>query len=398
MSMIAVDEARKLVNTHTPTPQSRIIPLHQAVHHVLAADIYATTSFPTFHQSAMDGYAFRFSDQAAGKLRIDGEVAAGDQAGTLPPGTTRRIFTGAQLPEGADTVVMQEHVQVENGHLIFLQNHLTTGSNVRLKGSQIQAGEIAFTKGSFLNAAAIGFIASLGLDMVRVYYRPRVHIIVTGSELVPPGEPLPDGKIYESNSFMLMAALKSIDYQPEGIHFIRDDAKALPALLEKIHPVCDVYILTGGVSVGDYDFVGKSQHIPGFETIFHKVRQKPGKPFLFATYKGNLLFGLPGNPASVLTCFYQYVLPSLRISSGLSQTAMISERLPLSSAFTKKTGLTVFLKGKCTEGQVHILPQQESYILRSYAQANCLIELEENRETWVAGDLVTVHHLPKASY
>jgi molybdopterin molybdotransferase len=396
--MIAVDEARNLVKSHTPAPQSRIIPLHQAVHHVLAADIYATNAFPPFHQSAMDGYAFRFEDYAKGNIQIDGEVAAGDQAGILPFGTAKRIFTGAQVPAGADTVVMQEHVRVENGSLIFLQNKLQPGSNVRLKGSQIEAGEVAFEKGSFLNAAAIGFIASLGLDMVRVYSRPRVHIIVTGSELIPPGEQLPEGKIYESNSFMLMAALKAIDYEPDGIHFIRDDAAALPNLLDKLNPVCDVFLLTGGVSIGDYDFVGKSQHLPGFETIFHKVRQKPGKPFLFATYKGKLLFGLPGNPASVLSCFYQYVLPSLRQSSGLGQTDLLKERVPLSGGFTKKAGLTVFLKGKCADGRVHILPQQESYILRSYAQANCLIELEEDRELWEAGDEVTIHHLPKANY
>ncbi|HAE14606.1 MAG: molybdopterin molybdotransferase MoeA [Chitinophagales bacterium] len=391
--MISVDEAIQLVIGHTPSPRTITLPLQACAGHVLAQDILSPGPFPSFDQSAMDGYAFCFADWQQNPLPVDGETAAGQFPEPLIQGTTRRIFTGAAIPPGADTVVMQEHVQTHDGVIHIENSTLIAGANVRKQGSQIQAGECALPSGHTLQAAGIGFLASMGFDRATVFEKPVIHIVVTGSELLPPGAPAEAGKVYESNSVMLLAALRSIGMEAQAVHHVPDDPQATLALLDRLSTECDYILATGGVSVGDYDFVGQMKHHPAFQSIFHKVKQKPGKPLLFGQFHRSLVFGLPGNPASVLTCFYAYVMPSLLKASGISHSNHYN-KARLSEDLQKKPGLTVFYKAVLQDDVVRILPQQESYILRSYALANCLVVVQEEDTLLHAGYEVSCLLIP----
>ncbi|MBK8681337.1 MAG: hypothetical protein IPN31_05400 [Bacteroidetes bacterium] len=193
--MISVEEALQIIRNNTSPSLIETVPTHKAILHVLAEDIFAPMDIPQFNNSAMDGYAFRFTDFFNNYLIVTGEIAAGDAADiALRTGEAKRIFTGAKMPPGANTVVMQEHVKTDGSKLTIENRELQQGSNVRLRGSQIQMGELAVSKGFYLNAAAIGFIASMGYDKISVYRKPKIHIIVTGNELMAPGEKLVDGK------------------------------------------------------------------------------------------------------------------------------------------------------------------------------------------------------------
>lgn len=393
--MISVEEALQIIRCNTHTSLIETVPTHKAILHVLAEDIYAPMDIPQFNNSAMDGYAFRFADFFNNYLLVTGEIAAGEAADIpLRTGEAKRIFTGAKMPLGANTVVMQEHAKTDGNKLTIENRELQQGSNVRLRGSQIQRGELAIAKGFYLNAAAIGFIASMGYDKISVYRKPKIHIIVTGNELMAPGEKLVDGKIYESNSIMLLAALNAVHFHDVQLHYIKDETVALTRLLETLHSHCELLLITGGVSVGDHDIVTKSKENPHFNVLFHKVKQKPGKPILFGKYYNTALFGLPGNPASVLTCFYMYVIPCLYQYCNMPNTSLQTAQLPLINNYTKRAGLTHFLKGKILDGKVEILPRQESYILSSFADSNCLIIADEEKTNYIAGDLITVHYLP----
>jgi molybdopterin molybdotransferase len=235
--------------------------------------------------------------------------------------------------------------------------------------------------------ASISFLASLGIGTVSVFDKPRVRIIVTGKELVPSGVALKEGKIYESNSAGLTAALKMCGIIPLSMEVIDDDETAIRHAINRASD-SDIVILTGGASVGDYDFVPSSLEKCGVQKVFHKVRQKPGKPLYFGVENQTLFFGLPGNPAAVLSCFYQYIIPA--ISSFTRRTYGEGRKMTLTVAYKKKPGLTHFLKAKTDGDRVVILESQESYLMNSFALADCLIELEEDKEIFTAGDIVNV--------
>ena len=304
--MISVDEAKQLVTKNCCLLPSSLLKLEAACGLVLAEDIYAGINIPPFNQSAMDGYAFRFADLSTSKeLTIIGEVAAGDnpQPG-IPQFHAVRIFTGAAVPPGCDTVVMQEKTEVIENRVQIKDELLEQGRNVRLQGSEISSGEIALAKGTKLTPAAIGFLAGLGVTDVRVHPNPIVHLVITGNELQKPGTTLQHGQVYESNSVMLKAALTQLGIVDIRISYAKDTITDITNALDYALNDADLVLLTGGVSVGNYDFVLPATKACGIKQLFHKVAQRPGKP-LYAGMKGEkLIVGLPGNPASVLTCFY----------------------------------------------------------------------------------------------
>jgi molybdopterin molybdotransferase len=394
VNMIPVDEARKLILENINTLPAVWLPFQKALGLVTAADIFSTVDIPSYPQSSMDGYAISFSGWKENKtLTIEGESAAGmNESITLTPEKAVRIFTGAPLPTGADTVVMQEKTKTENGLLTIEDAILEKGFNVRPKGSEIKDGELALAKDSLLTPAAIGFLASIGDTEVNVYPSPRVSIIITGNELQKPCEPLQYGQVYESNSFALRSAL-----QQAGIHYLymlhsEDKLDVLSGALNAAIHQSDVVLLTGGASVGDYDFVTQAADDCGVETIFHKIKQRPGKPLYFGRRGNKIVFGLPGNPASVLTCFYEYVAPALALMSK-KQVRQQKLSVPLTKAFEKPSGLTHFLKGYYDGETVTALHAQESYRLSSFAQANCLVQINEDVTHCKEGDLVEIHLL-----
>lgn len=373
---------------------AREVGLDEAWGCTLAEDCISDGDFPPFHQAAMDGYAFRFADMAAGGLHIAGEVAAGGHIPqVLAERTAVRIFTGAALPAYADTVVMQERALVVDGKLMIEDKALQQGGNVRPRGSDIQKGTRAMRRGTVLGPAAIGFLAGIGRSTVTVVPRPNVCLIVTGNELATPGTPLQYGQVYESNSYALRAALQQLQFTELVVKHVGDDLTQTIGQLDTALQWADVVLLTGGISVGDYDYVNRALKRCGVEEQFYKVRQKPGKPLYFGMRGLKPVFGLPGNPASVLVCFYEYVVPAMEQLTG---RRLVPEplRLPVASEGLKKQGLTYFLKGRYQENEVQVLPAQESYRLRSFAVSNCLVCLPEAMESFTNGMMVAVHPLP----
>jgi len=361
----------------------------------LAEDVYASGDIPAFPQSSMDGYAFSFEGwKKHKKIKIVGEVVAGSNENiTLEPGNAVRIFTGAAVPTGADTVIKQEKTKTHSEELIIEDDALQPGASVRPKGSEIKAGALALEKGSTLSPAAIGFLAGIGTAEVKVYPNPSISIIITGNELQQPGRRLEYGQVYESNSFALKAVLKQLEIENVQISYANDKPEIVTSSLQKALQQSDVVLLTGGISVGDYDFVLQAATKCGVEKLFHKVKQRPGKPLYFGKKNNKLVFGLPGNPSSVLTCFYQYVIPAIEKLSNRKRLLKIV-RAPLSRPFQKTALLTHLLKGIYDGNTVTPLDAQESYRLSSFATANCLIQVDEEITACKEGEFVTVYLLP----
>jgi molybdopterin molybdotransferase len=392
--MISVKEAKQLVFDNTGPLAPVTLSLQRAAHHVLAEDVFSVVDIPAFNQSSMDGYALQYgSNGNKRRILVKGEIPAGAASSSmLLPEQAIRIFTGAMMPEGADTVIMQEKVTVENQEVLILDEQLQQGSNVRLRGSDIQAGGLALSKGSLLSPGAIGFLAGMGVTDVTVYSMPKVAIIITGNELQEPGKPLLPGQVYESNSVTLSTALDQLHIREINISRVDDNLNNVITVLNEALQQNDLILLTGGISVGDYDFVLEAANRCGIEKKFHKIKQRPGKPLYFGKKDSKAIFGLPGNPSSVLTCFYEYVIPAIDKITG-RQNTIVTSYMPLRNPYKKQTGLTHFLKGWHDNEKVLLLDAQESYRLSSFARANCLICVEEDKE-YKEGEIVEVHRLP----
>jgi molybdopterin molybdotransferase len=391
--MISVQEAKQIISNIVVTGKVAQLSLLDAFGLVLAEDVIATTDIPNFAQSSMDGYAIKFTDKNI-PINVIGEMAAGvSQQIVISDGQATRIFTGAPLPEGADTVVMQEKVSVDESILMISDDNLNLGHNVRPKGAEVRSGDLAMTKGTYLSAAALGFLAGIGCTYVNVYTAPRVAIILTGNELQQPGNPLKFGQVYEANSIILTTALRQVGIREVTILHSEDNPDILAAVLEQALLDNDVVLLNGGVSVGDYDYVVGATRACGIEQQFHKIKQKPGKPLFFGTKEGKLIFGLPGNPSSGLTCFYEYVLPAIEKLMHREASVAIATAVATHN-YNKPVGLTHFLKAFYHNEKVTPLHAQESFRLHSFAQANCFIVIPEDSTGFVANDTIDVHLLP----
>jgi len=393
--LISVEEARKIILENTEVPE----PIHQTLedsfYHVLASDIYAPYPIPSFRQSSVDGYALRFEDyQQKNEFFVEGESPAGySKIYTLKPNQALRVFTGGLIPEGADTMVMQEKVGFIGENLIIQDPDLKLGNQVRQIGSEIQEGSLAMKAGKVLGSSSLGYLANIGISELAVYPKPRISILITGNELESPGKKLKPGKVFESNSYSLNSALESFHFPKAQVFYVPDNLDTLSETLENCLWISDIIIFTGGVSVGDYDFTPRALDRLGFKTLFHKVKQRPGKPFLFAKKGRVLVFGLPGNPGSVLTGFYQYIIPCLEKITGL-KNLIPRKKAILNNDFKKIKGLTFFVRAWFEEGKVHSLGGQESYKMGSYSEANCLIEFEEDKEEIIRGEEVNIFLIP----
>jgi len=384
--MIDVTEAMQLVKNQLPAIKTETIAIDLAVGLLSASDLHAPFSLPPFIQSSVDGYAIRFHDlDTSEALLIADEVAAGcSKASSLKPGSAIRIFTGAPVPLGADTVVMQEFAKLNPKGISFDPRPEEKGMFVRAVGSHLNQGELVLSKGQRITAAMVGHLSGLGINEVKVIQKPSVAIVTTGSEVMEPGTPLTDGKIYDSNKATLTAILKEHGISPTFVTHVSDDPDRILAEIERALEKCDLLIITGGVSVGNYDYVVPMLEKAGVTKIFHGVKQKPGKPLYFGKMGSKLIFGLPGNPVSALACFYLY------ISSLVQSKDPLFLQLPLACDFHKKKGLTHFLRGFVNGHQVEILTGQESYMLHTFTKANCLVSIPESIETIKKGELVDV--------
>lgn len=394
--MISVGKAKKLIQKNSGALPLSDVKIADSLGCFLGEDILSPLNLPPFDQSAMDGYAIVFSDYTGkSKIKISGEIQAGKYyKGKLKAGQAVRIFTGAPLPMGADTVVMQEKISLADGYLIIDDALLKRGANIRKAGSQVKKGSIALPERTIITPGGIGYLAAMGITSVKVTPKPSVSVIVTGSELKKPGNSLSPGQIYESNSYAVEAALQSINLKVKNRFLVKDIQKEVYNTIRKAIKTSDIVLITGGISVGDYDFTGRSLEKFGVKNIFYKIKQKPGKPLFFGKHGKTLIFGLPGNPAAVLSCFYEYVYPAIRSIQGFKNIFLPQIQLPISTDYPKKKGLSFFLKSKILNNSVIPLERQESFILSSFAIADSLIYLPEECENIKRGEMVEVHRLP----
>lgn len=388
--MVSVEEAFRRIGQVTEQLEIIEIELKNATGFVLAEDYISTLSFPPFDQSAMDGYAVNNKDDQR-EFRVVHELKAGDSASsiTLRNGEACRIFTGAMLPNDTTAVVKQEDVvRVEN--TIQIERTVIHGENVRLCGEQINDGDVAVHANTVLNPGAIGFLSTLGVKCVKVYRKPKIAIIATGNELISAGSKLEVGKIFESNTNTLISALSVYGFQATA-DVVEDSYDLIRQKIDDAINSNDLVLITGGISVGDYDFVGKILHDLNVDEKFYKVKQKPGKPLFFGVKGDTIVFALPGNPAAVLTSFYMYVLHTLAGLTGRKTGYLTHKKVKLTTRFEKSPNLTFLLKGKVEKDHVTILPAQSSAMLSSFIEADCLVRLSENKAVWEKDELVDVY-------
>ncbi|HSD06097.1 molybdopterin molybdotransferase MoeA [Flavobacterium sp.] len=389
--MISVQEAFSILQNNLTVMPEVESSLYKARKHILSQLLYSPINMPPFRQSAMDGYALCLHDGLT--YEIIGEVKAGDShIVKLLPGQAVKIFTGAAVPDSAQAVIQIELVKA-NGSELILDELVEAETNVRPIGEQISAGDLALEKGAELNAAAIGFLVGLGFTKVNVYQKPKVGIVVTGNELSKPGTPLEYGKVYESNGIMLQSALMDGYYEDVTLYEVNDDFENTKNKLNEALTKNDVVIVSGGISVGDYDFVARALKELQVETLFYKVNQKPGKPLFVGKLNDKIVFALPGNPAACLTCFYVYVLPTLNILSGAEANYKQAVLLPIAHDYQVKNTRAQFLKANIENGAAEILTHQASSMLNSFSVSNGLVYVPDGNYDLKKGDKVEVYLL-----
>ena len=398
-----VEQARKLIRQFlTPLTEQESLPLHAALHRTLAADVLSPINVPPHDYSAMDGYAMRYADleNNGATFKIAGKAYAGHPfAGAVQDGECVRIMTGALIPDGCDCVVMQEQV-VLDGDTISLPLAMRRGQNIRRVGEDMLQNSTVLMRGKLICPAEMGLLASLGLNEVSVYRKLRVAIFSTGDELQQPGSPLARGQIYDSNRYSLRGLLSEAGIEILDKGNIHDDKASLKAAFTEAAQQADVVITSGGVSVGEADYVKQLLAEIG-EVVFWKIAMKPGRPFAFGklsadgNHRACHFFGLPGNPVAVMVTFQQLVHDALRVLMGQQSKPTFTFKVTCVSAIKKTPGRTEFQRGILSQDEnggwtVCTTGEQGSGILSSMSKANCFIVLPDTQGNSVPGAMVDV--------
>ena len=368
--MISVREALDLVCAAAPVLGPERVGLAAALGRVAAEEVVSTRSVPAAANSAMDGYAVRHADVTHGGVRL--RIVAVEPAGTVvtvavEAGTAVKLFTGSVIPSGADSVVRVEDTEERDGEVV-VRTPPRRGANVRGAGEDIRPGQVVVAAGTALGPADLGVLASVGRATVVVHRRPRVAIVSTGTELVEVDEPPGPAQVVNSNAYTLTAAVREAGGEAAVLPIVRDERAAVRAALAEALRA-DVLLTSGGVSVGELDFVRDELDALGVERLFWKVAQKPGKPLTFGRRGTGLVFGLPGNPVSALVCFYLYVRPALRRLHGHRRLHLPVVEATLATGVRKTPGLTEFVRVRLEpDGEAlvaHAFPSQSSGVLTS---------------------------------
>jgi molybdopterin molybdotransferase len=371
--------------------------LREALGRTLAEEVVPSFDVPPHTNAAVDGYALAGPDLAedgSGELELAGEALAGHPfRGTAGPGRCVRVMTGAAMPPGTDTVVMQERAEAVAGRVRFAAGQ-RPGQNVRRAGEDLAAGRPVLAPGHVLAPADLGLLASLGVPEVCVQRRPRVAYFSTGDELCPLGQPLAEGRIYDSNRYTIHGMLRRLGADALDLGVVRDDPAALEDALRRAAQGADLVITSGGVSVGELDHVRTLLERVG-RVDFWKIAMKPGRPLTFGRVGGALFFGLPGNPVAVMVTFYQFVRPALvKLATGREGEPFLVRAEALSD-MRKRPGRTEFLRGVLGRGEgggltVQLSGRQGSGVLSSMSLADCFIVLPEEQGDVGRGDAVPV--------
>ncbi len=397
---LSVQQARDAIRSALqPIEDIELLPLRSALGRVLGVDCVSPIDVPGHANSAMDGYALAGTElptQGTRDLKVIGTAFAGHglSAG-CGPGECVRIMTGAPMPRGTDTVVMQEHVERLDTQQVRIDARHRPGQNVRQAGEDISAGVRVFQAGHWLRAADIGVLASLGFSELRVRRRPKVAFFSTGDELRSIGETLGEGEVYDSNRYSLYSMLREAGVEIIDLGVIRDDRQALGSALTEAAARADVVITSGGVSVGEADFIKELLQGVG-EIAFWSVAVKPGRPLTFGRIGEALFFGLPGNPVSVMVTFRQFVYPALRSLASGHWPSHLALEARAAVALRKRPGRAEFVRGILErDGEAGLLTvrpagAQGSGILSSMSRANCLVILSAECEGVAEGEMVQV--------
>lgn len=396
--LIAVDEAlQRIRDALSPIEGFERCSLRDAFNRIVAEDVTSPLNVPAHINSAMDGYAVNSNDlpaEESRQLEVVGSAFAGTPfEGILQTGQAVRIMTGAVVPEGADTVIMQEQTQ-RDGDMLTIHSGHKAGENVRQIGEDIAKGGVVLAPGKKIRGAELGLLASLGIAEVSVKRRLRVVTFSTGDELCSIGETPKTGQIYDSNRYSLYGMLRALNVEHIDMGVIRDDPDAISNAFSTAAGIADVLITSGGVSVGDADYVKQTLDKLG-KVNFWKIKMKPGKPLAFGQLEKAVFFGLPGNPVSVMATFYQIVQPSLRYMMGQDTTMPIRLQVRTAERLKMRPGRQDFQRGileRDAKGElvVRSTGNQGSHILSSMSQANCFIILPAESGPVEAGELVEV--------
>lgn len=401
MALLALSEALENMLARLPEPtMTEHLPLSECANRVLAEDIFSPLNVPNFDNSAMDGYAVRVEELAENQtLNVAGKSFAGIPfSGELKVGDCVRIMTGAMIPEGCNAVVMQEDTQLNDDGSVTFHQQPKVGSNIRYIGEDILKGALVLKKGTRLNITNLPLLASLGIVNVPVFTRLKVAVLSTGDELTTVGEPLAEGKIYDTNRFAVRLMLEKLNCEILDYGILPDDPAVFEQSFTKAQQEADVVITSGGVSVGEADFTKDVLEKLG-EIGFWKIAMKPGKPFAFGKLEKSWFFGLPGNPVSALVTFYQLVQPALAKLSGLSDDniATLMQNFTACSAekLKKSVGRQDFQRGYFYEngkGELEVRPvgKQGSHIFSAFNESNCFIVLEAERGNVETGEKVII--------
>ncbi|TVP87183.1 MAG: molybdopterin molybdenumtransferase MoeA [Thioalkalivibrio sp.] len=392
---------QRILDTCMRIPEAEHIPLEAGLGRVLYEDVLAPLNVPPDDNSAMDGYAMRAADlpsSGSASLRLSGRVLAGHPLGSaVGPGECVSIMTGALIPDGADTVVMREQTQAEDGLVRIGPGH-RRGENIRRRGEDLRLGEAALARGRRLRPADLGLIASLGIPMIKVFRRPRVALFSTGDEICNLGDSPRGGQIYDSNRYSLRGLLEDLGAEVLDLGILPDEPERLRSALRESALSADAVLSSGGVSVGEADHVTRVLSELG-RVSFWKIAIKPGRPLAFGILgQRTLFFGLPGNPVAAMVTFIRFVRPALQRISGQDPEELPSFEVPCLDALKKVPGRTEFQRGTLRRDDagrlwVGVTGRQGSGILHSMSQATCLIVLEHDRGPVAAGETVTVQLL-----
>jgi molybdopterin molybdotransferase len=396
---LPVDKAREAIRSFVqPVTANERVAVRASLGRVLGEDIVSTVNVPAHDNSAMDGWAVRSADLHSERetlLREVGSAFAGRTFdGEVRSGECVRVMTGAVLPRGTDTVVIQEVVRAD-GDLVVVPPGQKTGQNTRLAGEDLALGRTVLRAGHAIRPAELGLLASLGLAEVAVRRRVRVAFFSTGDELASVGAALKDGEVYDSNRYTIYGMLSRLGVDLIDLGVVRDDPAALERAFTDAAATADAIVSSGGVSVGEADFTRDLLGRLG-EVLFWKIAMRPGRPMAFGRIGRAYLFGLPGNPVAVMVTFYGFVREALLVLAGRTDDCSLPLlRVPCATALRKKPGRTEFQRGILERGAngewtVRITGSQGSGVLRSMSEANCFIVLEHDRGDVRPGDLVGV--------
>jgi molybdopterin molybdotransferase len=396
--LLSVDEAKqRIMDAASPVSGTEKLAIRASLNRVLASDVLSTINVPPYDNSAMDGYAVSSADlprEGQARLALVGESFAGNPyMGSLSGGQAIRIMTGAMIPDGADTVIMQEQVMREGDSIVIGPEH-NKNDNVRFIGEDMQIGQTILNCGKHITPAELGILASLGIPEIRVMRKLRVAFFSTGDELRSVGEPLEQGQIYDSNRYTLYGMLKRMHVDIIDMGVIADRREDVREAFKTAADIADAVITSGGVSVGEADYVKETLEQLG-QVSFWRVAMKPGKPLAIGSIHNALFFGVPGNPVSAMATFYQFVQPALKKMMGMQRPFNTLLQVPCMSALKKMPGRLEYQRGILDYNQhgelfVKTTGVQGSHILTSMSLANCFIILPADNAGVAEGDRVEV--------